>query len=124
MHALASAHMPPDTSYLCRCRRSVPAAEGIVPSLNALVDKTWVEGSGVSLLIDATTQAHSAALRIIQSSRHSGELSCTLAGLVSHACHTTFWLQICAFFSLTACTCRPSPHGCHVLQTQKQPAES
>ena len=90
MHALARAYTLPDTSYLCRCRRSIPAAEGIVPSLNALVAKTWVDGSGVSLLTDATTQAHSAALRIIQSGRLSGELSCTPAGLVSHACHTTF----------------------------------
>lgn len=85
----ASAHKLLDTSYLCRCRRSIPAAEEIVPSLNALVDKTWVDGSGVSLLTDATAQAHSAALRIVQSSRLSGELACNPAGLVSSACHTT-----------------------------------
>ena len=33
--------------------------------------KTWVDESGVSLLTDATAQAHSAALRIIESGRLS-----------------------------------------------------
>ena len=74
-----------DISHLCRCRRIIPAPQDIVPSLNALVEKKWVDESGVSLLTDATAQAHSAALRIIQSGRLSGELLCNPAAIVPPA---------------------------------------
>lgn len=58
---------------MCRCRRIIPAAEEVVPALNVMMDKKWVDETGVSLLTDATADAHKAALRIINSGRLSGE---------------------------------------------------
>ena len=63
----------------------IPAAQDIVPSLNALMEKQWVDESGVCLLTDATTQAHSAALRIIQGGRLIAELLCKPAAILPPA---------------------------------------
>lgn len=57
---------------LCRCRRRIPDASEIVPALDALMGKLWVDDKGESLLTSATLDAHKAALRIIESGRLSG----------------------------------------------------
>ena len=66
----------------------IPAPQEIVPSLNALVEKNGVDESSVSLLTDTTSQAHSAALHIIQNGRLSGKLLCKPAVTLPNACHT------------------------------------
>ncbi|KAK9901084.1 hypothetical protein WJX75_003249 [Coccomyxa subellipsoidea] len=54
-----------------RCRRIIPTAGDIVPALDLMMQKKWVDETGVSLITDATADAHRAALRIINSGRLS-----------------------------------------------------
>ena len=58
--------------HFCRCRRRIPAAGDIVPELDMMMQKKWVDEAGVSLLTNGTADAHRAALRIINSGRLSG----------------------------------------------------
>ncbi|KAK9901093.1 hypothetical protein WJX75_003809 [Coccomyxa subellipsoidea] len=57
-----------------RCRRIIPTAGDIVPALDLMMQKKWVDETGVSLITDATADAHRAALRIISSGRLSDPL--------------------------------------------------
>ncbi|KAK9918950.1 hypothetical protein WJX75_008262 [Coccomyxa subellipsoidea] len=57
-----------------RCRGIIPAAEDIVPALDLMMQKKWVDETGVSLITDTTADAHRAALRIIKSGKLSDPL--------------------------------------------------
>lgn len=60
---------------VCRYRRIIPDKEALELRLNALMTKDWPDEHGVSLLTEATEQAHERALKIVREGRVSGELS-------------------------------------------------
>ena len=78
--------------------KEYPCSSKLVPRLNALVDKTWVDESGVSLSTDATAQAHSAALRIIESGRLSCKILYKQRCLMLRQMHKRVSAQ-CAYFA-------------------------